>query len=80
MPAVMAGEIHADTGDVARALASVNTIKDQAGKQEALSRVALALASVGNLDAAKSVVEKITSPEVQDRTWFEIACSAPVSK
>ena len=77
---VTTAEIQAEMGDLARALRTLDTITDEAEKQEAFCSVAIALASVGNLDAVESVVAKITSSEVKDRIWFGIACGAPRQK
>jgi hypothetical protein len=70
-PITTIAEVQAEMGDIAAALATAETVAaDQ--KPEALRQVAVALAEAGRLEAAVSVVEKISAPAARDRAWIDI--------
>jgi RNA polymerase sigma factor (sigma-70 family) len=73
-------EIQAEMGDLAGALRTVQRIGNEDGKSKALSGVAVAVATMGNLDAAESVVERIKSPRIRDDAWIRVAGAAPGRK
>jgi RNA polymerase sigma factor (sigma-70 family) len=77
--ATIAG-IQAEMGDLAGAFKTVDMIEIEDEKSKALSGVAVALAAVGDLDAAASVVDRITSPRVRDDAWIRVAGAAPGRK
>ena len=75
-PTAAISEIQAEMGDVAAALETAGTVAAD-GRQEALRRVAVALANTGRLEGAVTVVEKISAPEVRNRAWIDIVTWTP---